>query len=231
MGLTDIIVTKETHTLVQHEVDQLTSESKCNKLVYHKQQCQCKISLFTPHSACTQMAQSNRPLNTTPHYKHILFLHVVASMYQDDHAMPTWRITYTIKVWQSNRSLNITPHYKHILVLHDVTCSMEKQSHHCNTRAMRQKTSSGELKNCDDGNQSWLSQTALSASCLTQGGGAMTAVMVEFRAVHHILLILPCACLMGNVATAAMVEFRASHHRLLILPHAYLMGNVMTAIM
>eukprot|EP00957_Ditylum_brightwellii_P129044 9844037-Ditylum_brightwellii.AAC.1 len=49
---------------------------------------------------------------------------------------------------------------------------MEEHSHHCNTRVIRQKTSSrGESKSCNSGNQSRLSQTALSASCLTQGEG------------------------------------------------------------
>eukprot|EP00957_Ditylum_brightwellii_P141744 10799709-Ditylum_brightwellii.AAC.1 len=48
---------------------------------------------------------------------------------------------------------------------------MEEQSHHCNTRTVRQNTPSRDLKRCDGGNQSRLPQTAHSILRLSHGEG------------------------------------------------------------
>eukprot|EP00957_Ditylum_brightwellii_P089425 6809243-Ditylum_brightwellii.AAC.1 len=105
-----------------------------------------------------------------------------------------------------------------------------EQSHHCNTRAMKQKRPSRASKNYDGENQRWSSQTAYSASTQIMGK-VTTAAMVESRAGCHRLIILPCACFMGKLMPAKMMEFRASQHRPLILPYACLVKKEMRATM
>eukprot|EP00957_Ditylum_brightwellii_P163970 12484408-Ditylum_brightwellii.AAC.1 len=63
---------------------------------------------------------------------------------------------------------------------------MEEQSHHCNTRTMRQKTPRREPKTYNGGSQSLLLQTALSVLHLSQrkggdscDGKVMTAAIAE----------------------------------------------------